>query len=111
MADSQVERERRRSVESGSSSGAGLASHRVWSLWKSGTSTHAEVCGHPLGHQLSVHMEGRLLFTSVHPTQEDAEREARALRQGALAEGWMDPQDPPEDAPAVMPAAGGRPED
>lgn len=111
MDDSPGENGWRRSLKSGSSSGAGLASHRVWSLWKSGTFTHAEVCGHPLGHQLSVHMEGRLLFTSVHPTQEDAEREARVLKQGALAEGWMDPQDPPEDAPAVMPAADGRPED
>jgi hypothetical protein len=35
-------------------------------------------------------MENNLLFTSVHLTREDAEREARELRHGALAEGWID---------------------
>ena len=111
MADSPVEHGRRRSLESGSTPGAALGSYRVWSLWKSGTTAHSEVRGHPLGHQLRVHMDGNLLFTSVHVTREEAEREALALRQGALAEGWMDPKEPLEDIRELRPAAGGRSED
>jgi hypothetical protein len=41
-------------------------------------------------------MDGSLLFSSVHLTREAAEKEARELRQKALAEAWTDPWNPPE---------------
>jgi hypothetical protein len=55
-------------------------------------------------------MQDNLLFTSVHLTREEAEREAGALRQGALAEGWIDPKNPLADGLALVPAAGACPE-
>jgi len=110
MANSAAEHEQGRSLEFGLASDARLASRYVWSLWKSGTSAYAEVRSHPLGHQLCVHMDGSLLFTSVHLTREDAEREARELRQGALAEGWMDPKNPLAGGLALVPGAGGHSE-
>lgn len=110
MADSPVEQGRDRSAGSGLSCDSSFPSRCVWALWKSGSSAHAEVRSHPLGYQLCVHMDGNLLFTSVHVTREDAEREARALKQGALAEGWIDPKDPVAGGLDLASAAGARPE-
>ena len=110
MADSPTEDGSGRSLALDASSGAKLASRRVWSLWKSGEYAHADVHAHPLGHQLCVYMAGDLLFTSVHLTREDAEREARGLRQDALAEGWRDPQRVPVEGLKLVSASGGHPQ-
>jgi hypothetical protein len=111
MADLPVDDGWGRPLESGSPSTARLVSRRIWSLSKSGTSAYAEVHAHPLGHQLSVHMGSSLLFTSVHLTREGAEREAREVRQGALAEGWTDPSNPQPDKLKLVPVASARSED
>lgn len=94
MASSPVGDGRGSSVEFGWPSGGALKGQRVWSLWKSGTRAHAEINAHVLGYELRVYMSGSLLFKSLHPTREAAEREAREMEGDARAKAWTDQPEP-----------------
>jgi len=88
MASTQSGEWRSRSVEENPASDARHPSRCVWTLEKSGVVACVGIHDHPLGHQLVVSMDGRHLYSSVHATRADAEREADELREKARADGW-----------------------
>ena len=74
----------------GGQAGTPSGSERAWSLWKADDAAHAEIVKHPLGYEVRVHMNGRVLFSLVRPSRKLIELETEELKQAGLARGWTD---------------------